>query len=98
MLKSYKNNKDMIWYIAGSLTTISFIPQIILLFNNFKKGRGNELSLYFITLLFISIILWFIYAIMIEDKHSKVKKSMIIWNFFSIIFVLIIFSISYFNK
>lgn len=98
MLTPYKKNKDMIWYIAGSLTTISFIPQIILLFNNFNKGRGNELSLYFITLLFISIILWFIYAIMIEDKHSKVKKSMIIWNILSIIFVLIIFYIIYLNR
>ena len=98
MLSSYKSNKDVIWYIAGSLTTISFIPQITLLFNNFKKGKGNELSLYFIIILFISIILWFIYAIMIEEKHSKVKKSMIIWNFFSIIFILIIFCIIYLNK
>ena len=42
-----KNNKDMICYIASFLTTIIFIPQIILLFNNFKKGRGNELSLFY---------------------------------------------------
>ena len=90
--------KNIIWYVAGSLTTISFIPQIILLFKNFRMKKQNELSLIFITILFISVILWLIYAIIINNKYNKIKKSMIIWNSLSIIFIIIIIYIYKLNS
>lgn len=85
-----KNINNIIWYIAGSLTTLSFIPQIYSIYFN----KTNKINILFILLLFFSIILWFIYAILIKIKNNNrlknVKISMFIWNILSIIFIILI--------
>lgn len=93
-----KNVNNIIWYIAGSLTTISFIPQIYTLY----LTKQNKISILFILLLFFSIILWLIYALLIKNNNNKriknIKVSMLIWNVLSIIFILLIFILYFINN
>lgn len=63
----------MIWlgYIAGALTTFSFIPQIIRIF---KTKSAHDISLVFNTMFLIGILLWLAYGIWKEEPP------IIIWN------------------
>ena len=63
----------MIWlgYMAGALTTFSFIPQIIRVF---KTKSAHDISLIFNVTLFVGILLWLAYGILSKDKP------IIIWN------------------
>ena len=63
----------MIWlgYIAGALTTFSFIPQIIRVF---KTKSAHDISLTFNAMLFTGILLWLAYGI--GEKDIPI----IIWN------------------
>ena len=63
----------MIWlgYIAGALTTFSFIPQIIRVF---KTKSAHDISLTFNVMLFTGILLWLAYGIF--DRNRPI----IIWN------------------
>ncbi|MFA5367481.1 MAG: SemiSWEET transporter [Dehalococcoidia bacterium] len=63
----------MIWlgYLAGALTTFSFVPQIIRVF---KTRSAHDISLWFNTMLFAGILLWLAYGIC-----SKLTP-VIIWN------------------
>jgi len=63
----------LIWlgYMAGALTTFSFIPQIIRVF---KTKSAHDISLIFNAMLFVGILLWLAYGILSKDKP------IIIWN------------------
>ena len=63
----------MIWlgYIAGALTTFSFIPQIIRVL---KTKSAHDISLIFNAMLFTGILLWLCYGIYSKDIP------IIVWN------------------
>jgi len=63
----------LIWlgYIAGALTTFSFIPQIIRVF---KTKSAHDISLTFNVMLFTGILLWLCYGI--YDDNIPI----IVWN------------------
>ena len=56
----------MIWlgYIAGALTTLSFVPQLIRVF---KTKSAHDISLVFNTMFLVGILLWVAYGILKKD-------------------------------
>lgn len=58
-------------YVAGALTTCSFIPQLIRVF---KTRSAHDISLVFNTMFLAGILLWVIYGILQKDIP------IIIWN------------------
>jgi MtN3 and saliva related transmembrane protein len=62
---------DWLGYIAGALTTFSFIPQLIRIF---KTKSAHDISLIFNTMFLTGILLWLAYGIMIKETP------IIIWN------------------
>jgi MtN3 and saliva related transmembrane protein len=53
---------EMIGLVAGSLTTISFLPQVI---KTWKSRSAKDLSLVMFSLFCFGILLWLIYGILI---------------------------------
>ncbi len=62
---------DWLGYIAGALTTFSFIPQLIRIF---KTKSAHDISLIFNTMFLTGILLWLAYGIW--EKEAPI----IIWN------------------
>lgn len=62
---------DWLGYIAGALTTFSFIPQLIRIF---KTKSAHDISLVFNAMFLIGIFLWLTYGILIKETP------IIIWN------------------
>tara|TARA_Y100000991_G_C21882960_1_gene310259 strand:+ start:47 stop:382 length:336 start_codon:yes stop_codon:yes gene_type:complete len=97
-LKSY----ETIGYIAGLLTTSSFIPQVFKSYQIMKNNLSNnqkiesEISLYFIFIICIGMVLWIIYGITIyihakkENKKTHSGLSIILWNGVSVLFASLV--------
>jgi MtN3 and saliva related transmembrane protein len=51
---------EILGFIGGTLTTVSFIPQLIQVF---KLKSAREISLLFTTLLLAGILTWLVYGI-----------------------------------
>ena len=62
---------DWLGYIAGALTTFSFIPQLIRIF---KTKSAHDISLIFNTMFLVGILLWLIYGILIKETP------IVVWN------------------
>ena len=68
-------------YIAGALTTFSFIPQLIRVF---KTRRAHDISLLFNTMFLVGILLWLTYGILKKDVP------IIAWNATAAVFSFIL--------
>ncbi len=81
---------DMLGYIAGTLTTICHLPQVIKIVRT-KNVVGISLLTYLV--LFTGIILWLIYGILIQNNP------LIIFNIFPALFssTIIIYILKYRN-
>jgi MtN3 and saliva related transmembrane protein len=57
---------DIIWlgYIAGTLTSISMLPQAI---KSYRIKETKDLSLPMIAILFMGLFLWLVYGLIITD-------------------------------
>jgi MtN3 and saliva related transmembrane protein len=55
---------DVLGYVAASLTTVAFVPQVI---KTWKSKSAKDISLIMFLLFNIGIILWLIYGIVIES-------------------------------
>ena len=66
-------------YIAGALTTFSFIPQLIRVF---KTRRAHDISLIFNSMFLVGILLWLTYGILLKNIP------IIVWNAIASIFSL----------
>ncbi len=73
--------KQYLGYIAGFLTTISFLPQVIKVWNT-KSTRDISLGMFLIFT--IGVFFWLIYGFLIENK------SLIIANIITLILSLLI--------
>jgi len=81
MLDWLFNGGELIGFVAAFLTTIAFIPQVLMVLKT-KSVEGLSLTTY---LLYITgVFLWFIHGINLESS------SMIAGNFISIILTSII--------
>jgi MtN3 and saliva related transmembrane protein len=54
------NSNDILGLIAGGLTTISFLPQVI---KTWKSRSAKDLSLGMFAIFSVGVLLWFIYGI-----------------------------------
>ena len=106
-LEKTLTNNENVGYIAGFLTTASFLPQVLKSFSIMKHNQGNgkkiitEISLNFMILICIGMILWIVYGARIylqavkKDPHTNSGISIILWNTISafLAFLVIIFTI-----
>ena len=72
---------SMLGYLAGFLTTISFIPQVI---KTWKTRSTADLSLGMFFVFGVGVLIWLIYGIFLGEFP------IILWNSVSLILVLII--------
>ncbi len=55
---------DAIGFLAGTLTTIAFVPQALKMYTT---KSGKDVSARMLTIFSVGVILWLIYGIMIES-------------------------------
>ena len=75
-------NIEIIGFIAGTLTTISFLPQVITIWKT-KSTKDISFSMYLLFL--IGVLLWILYGTLI---HSY---AMIVTNGITVLLVALIF-------
>jgi MtN3 and saliva related transmembrane protein len=68
-------------YMAGFLTTISFLPQVI---KTWKSRSASDLSLGMFSVFFLGVIFWLIYGLLIQETP------IIFWNMITLALVLAI--------
>ncbi len=56
---------ELFGYIAGFCTTVSFIPQVLSIYNT-KSAKDVSMSMYLI--FFFGVIMWLIYGLSIQSK------------------------------
>ncbi|MFH1643000.1 MAG: SemiSWEET transporter [Nanoarchaeota archaeon] len=56
---------DILGFVAGVITTISWLPQLI---KTWKTKKTEDLSLGMYSILFIGMSLWIIYGIILNSK------------------------------
>ena len=70
------DNTILVGLLAGFLTTIGYIPQLI---RGYRTKRMSDVSLFMPILLSVGMTLWMIYGILISDVP------IILWNAISVI-------------
>lgn len=58
------NKVQLLGLVAGSCTTIAFLPQVI---KTWKSGSAKDLSLGMFSFFCFGVLLWLIYGIMVGD-------------------------------
>ena len=58
-------NADILGYIAGTITIISFVPQII---KSYKTKSVKDLSILMLIMIITSILLWLAYGVLVGNK------------------------------
>ncbi len=67
---------EVLGFVAGALTTLGFIPQVIRVF---KLRSAREISLPFAILFLVGVILWMTYGILLR------LPPVIAWNAISVV-------------
>ncbi len=77
-----------IGFIAASLTTLGFVPQVI---KTWRSRSSADLSFQMVLILFIGVLMWFIYGLLVGDQP------IIVANGVTLIFVclLLIFKFTF---
>jgi MtN3 and saliva related transmembrane protein len=55
---------DLVGALAGTLTTISFVPQVV---KTWRSGRAEDLSLFMFALFSAGVLLWLVYGIALHS-------------------------------
>jgi MtN3 and saliva related transmembrane protein len=58
------NQVQVLGLVAGSLTTVAFLPQVI---KTWKSGSAKDLSLGMFLFFSLGVLLWLIYGILAKD-------------------------------
>ena len=66
-------NPEFIGLLAGGLTTIAFIPQVIKVW---KTKSTHDISLAMFIMFWIGILFWLVYGIMIGSKSILIANSL----------------------
>ena len=86
-LRSIRNLMDtisLIGFVAGALTTIAFIPQVI---RSYKLKKTSDISLSMLVLYATGVFLWFVYGLNLN------ATPIIVANGVSLIFILALLGI-----
>ncbi len=67
------NYVNIIGFIAGTLTTIAFVPQVIKIW---KTKSAKDISLGMFVILCTGIILWIVYGILVKSLPVVVANAM----------------------
>jgi len=73
---------DLIGYIAGFLTSVSQLPQVIRVI---KTKETKSISLWTYIILFLGIVLWLIYGILTQDFPLIIANSITVISTLTII-------------
>jgi MtN3 and saliva related transmembrane protein len=71
----------MLGFLAGFLTTISFLPQVV---KTWKRRSASDLSLGMLSVFSVGVICWLVYGLLLQEMP------MIFWNAVTLVLVLII--------
>ena len=71
----------MLGFLAGLLTTISFLPQVV---KTWKSRSASDLSLGMFFVFSVGVICWLVYGLLLQEMP------MILWNAVTLVLVLII--------
>jgi MtN3 and saliva related transmembrane protein len=71
----------MLGFLAGFLTTISFLPQVV---KTWKSRSASDLSLGMFSVFSVGVICWLVYGLLLEEMP------MIFWNSVTLVLVMII--------
>ena len=82
-------NPDIIGGVAGVCTSLSLLPQLVKLI---KDKRANDISLFYLALLFTGLSAWIIYGVLKDDKP------VIITNVVSVIINAVVMVLSIYYK
>lgn len=75
------NLTEILGLIAGFLTTMSFIPQVV---KTWRSRSARDLSLVMFLLYCVGVFLWMIYGVMID------QLPVILWNIITLILASVI--------
>jgi MtN3 and saliva related transmembrane protein len=75
------NTTTMLGFLAGFLTTISFLPQVV---KTWKSQSASDLSLGMFSVFSVGVICWLVYGLLLQEMP------MILWNAVTLVLVLII--------
>jgi MtN3 and saliva related transmembrane protein len=75
------NTTTMLGFLAGFLTTISFLPQVL---KTWKSRSASDLSLGMFSVFSVGVICWLVYGLLLKEMP------MILWNAVTLVLVLII--------
>jgi len=77
-----------IGFIAASLTTLGFVPQVI---KTWRSRSAADLSFQMVSILFTGVLLWFIYGLMIGDQPIIVANGVTLIFVFLLLFFKLTF-------
>jgi len=77
-------NADIIGFIAGTLTSSAFIPQVIMVA---KTKNTSSISLYMYLLFIVGVALWLVYGIFINKLPIIILNSITIFLASIILFI-----------
>lgn len=66
---------SVIGFIAGTFTTVSFLPQV---FKIYRTKQTRDLSLPMYVILFIGVILWVVYGVLSRSLPVIIANSVVI--------------------
>ncbi len=75
------DNTKLLGLVAGLLTTLSFVPQVV---KTWRSRSARDLSLVMFLLYCLGVFLWMIYGFMIDELP------VILWNIITLILASII--------
>lgn len=84
-------NAEHLGYIAGVITTVSFIPQVVRVY---KNKSGKDVSLIMVMMLSLGTLLWLVYGLMVNGLPIIIANAVT----FSLVLVILILKIYYWKK
>lgn len=71
----------MLGFLAGFLTTVSFLPQVV---KTWKSRSASDLSLGMFSVFSVGVICWLVYGLLLQEMP------MIFWNAVTLVLVMIL--------
>ncbi len=69
------NGTEWLGYIAGTISTLTFLPQVI---KTWKTKSAKDISLFMFVFATVSVILWLVYGLLIDNGSIIYTNSVIL--------------------
>lgn len=73
---------DLIGSLAGILTTVSFVPQVV---KTWRSGSAEDISLFMFILFSLGVLLWLVYGLAISSRPVIIANAITLVLAFSIL-------------